>query len=65
MSPNHPIPIKEAHLNIGVNQIEQIASGNLDVENHNLKKEIQNLRNIINYKDQVLYNNYTGNQSNV
>lgn len=51
--PGHPLPIKEAHLNFPPS--EDKVSGNLENENHNLKKEIQNLRNIINFKEEVIY----------
>ncbi len=51
LSPGHPLPIKETHLNCPPS--DEKVNENLEIENHNLKKEIQNLRNIINYKEEV------------
>lgn len=53
LMPSHPIPIKENHIKIMPQKFEETVKASLDLENHNLKKDILNFKNLINLKEQV------------
>jgi hypothetical protein len=55
LMPSHPIPVKETHLKVLPKKFEESIKANKDLENHNLKKELQNYKNVIIMKDQVNY----------
>lgn len=55
LMPSHPIPIKETHLKVLPKKFEESVKANKELENHNLKKELQNYKNVIIMKEQVNY----------
>lgn len=54
LMPSHPIPVKETHLKVLPKKFEESIKANKDLENHNLKKEIQSYKNTIIQKEQVI-----------
>lgn len=53
LMPSHPIPVKENHLKIMPHKFEESIKVSLDLENHNLKKDLTNYKNLINSKELV------------